>query len=74
VESSGIGSILLPYELLMPLGVFALLESGCVEVWRKDELIGFEATDAREYVVQGIDCNWRRYIYGGTAGSRNGHG
>ena len=32
-NSGAIGSILLPPEMLVPLGIFALLESGCKEVW-----------------------------------------
>jgi hypothetical protein len=37
---------MLPHEMLVPLGIFALLESGCSEVWRNGEtLIGVEQGD-----------------------------
>ena len=74
-----VGSVMLPLELLVPLGLFALLESGCTEVWlvRDGGVIGIEVGDDAEM----IDAN-RRMIgekllrslaYRGTAGDRNVH-
>lgn len=73
-----VGSILLPPTMLLPLGVFALLESGCTEVWQiGDSLIGMEPTDTtdeRERAEQVYgDRRNRIFRYGGTAGDRNVH-
>ena len=69
-----IGSIMLAPELRVPLGIFALLESGCTEVWRSGEmLIGIEPCDPDGQVELAIASALRRYAYGGTAGSRNIH-
>jgi len=73
-----IGSILLPPTMFVPLGVFALLESGCTEVWQIGEsLIGMEPTDTtdereRASEVYGTRRN-RIFRYDGTAGDRNVH-
>ena len=41
-----VGCIMLAYEFLIPIGIFALLENGCTEVWHcGDSLIGIEPTD-----------------------------
>ena len=76
-----IGSLMVVPELLVPLGVFALLENGCHEVWRtkSDGLWGVEPTDDPERVeafkrLHADNGNLvRRYSYGGTAGDRNRH-
>jgi hypothetical protein len=69
-----IGSIMLPHEMLVPLGIFALLESGCREVWRNGEmLIGVEQDDPDNQVERAVRKCLRRYAYHGTAGSRNRH-
>lgn len=73
-----IGSILLATEMLVPLGVFALLENGCREVWLVGQaLLGIEVTDKdaevelwRAFHEQNIR---RRFAYRGTAGDRNLH-
>jgi hypothetical protein len=73
-----VGSIMLPPEMLIPLAIFALLETGCTEVHRMgDVAVGFEDTDAadaaetmrRIYRVEYA----RRFAYRGTAGDRNVH-
>ena len=73
-----IGSIMVVPEMLVPLGVFALLDSGCREVWLVGRaLIGIEAADddkevemLRAFHEKNIR---RRFSYGGTAGDRNIH-
>lgn len=74
-----VGSILLSRELLVPVGIFALLETGCSEVWQltNGELLGIEPSDTEShrqaaqevYAAQRV----RTYRYGGTAGDRNVH-
>lgn len=73
-----VGSILLPPAMFVPLGVFALLESGCTEVWQIGEaLIGMEPTDTtdeRERASQVYGgSRGRIFRYAGTAGDRNVH-
>ena len=70
-----IGSVMIAPEMFVPLGIFALLESGCTEVWRKgDSLFGIEPSDSEQQLAflrtQG---EMRRYAYRGTAGDRNLH-
>ena len=76
-----IGCVMAAPELLVPLGVFALLENGCREVWRtkSDGLLGIEPNDDPQR-VEGVkrfhadhDSFVRRYAYAGTAGDRNRH-
>lgn len=75
-----IGSILLPYDCLVPVAVFALLEHGCTEVWlyRDQRLRGIEPTDPADQVVlwrqsAAADQLVRTFAYRGTAGDRNVH-
>jgi hypothetical protein len=74
-----VGSIMLGPELLPFLGVFALLEDGCPEVWmtKGNVVIGIEPTDTAEQVeaFQRLhrDALARRFAYRGTAGDRNQH-
>lgn len=73
------GSIMLAHEMLVPIGIFALLESGCKEVWllKDGGLVGIEAADDPEFIKE-----WKEYhakgfarcfAYQGTAGDRNVH-
>jgi hypothetical protein len=73
-----VGSILLTHGMLQPLAVFALLESGCKEVYLvKDSVYGIEAAD-EPTVIEDVK-RWsqvdyaRRLAYSGTAGDRNVH-
>jgi hypothetical protein len=74
-----IGSIMLGPELLPFLGVFALLEDGCREVWmtKGSVVIGIEGSDSQEQVESfqryHRDDLARRFAYQGTAGDRNQH-
>ena len=71
-----IGSVMLSPEMMVPVGIFALLESGCREVFRKgDVLYGVELTDTAEALNEfgRFHGPMRRYAYQGTAGSRNVH-
>ena len=71
-----VGSIMLAHEMLLPLGIFALLESGCTEVWRaKDFLLGIDASDSPEELTRLLQIHGplRRLSYHGTAGDRNVH-
>jgi len=74
-----IGSIMLGPELLPFLGVFALLEDGCREVWitKGNGVVGVEQNDPldqidafRRYHAGDL---LRRFAYAGTAGDRNVH-
>ena len=75
------GAMMVAPELLIPLGVFALLESGCREVWRtkSDGLFGIDPEDDPQRVeaVKRFHAEngnlVRRYAYAGTAGDRNRH-
>lgn len=78
-EDPHIGSLMLAPEVLTVLGVFALLESGCREVWltKGDGVIGIEASDSPEEVesfktFHAKDLQ-RRFAYAGTEGDRNRH-
>lgn len=71
-----VASIMIAREMFLPLGIFALLESGCTEVWIDSEMLfGVESDDKPEYLelVKKDRPNIRRYAYRGTAGSRNQH-
>jgi len=77
-KSPHVGSIMLPNSVIPFIGIFALLERGCREVWidKQDSLFGIEATDSDEAVEsfkkyhEGL---LRRYSFEGTAGDRNQH-
>ena len=73
-----IGSVMLPPEMFIPLGAFALLEYGCFDVWQiADSLVGFEPGDsdeersASESIYGPRRTKWFRYA--GTARDRNVH-
>jgi hypothetical protein len=74
-----IGSILLADSMLTPVGIFALLENGCREVWlyKNDSMLGIEPSDSPELVQlwekMAPEALARKFRYGGTAGSRNQH-
>lgn len=74
-----VGSIMLSYEMLVPVGIFALLESGCTEVWlyRNGSLRGIEPTDSADEVQMarafGGKEITRTFSYRGTAADRNVH-
>ncbi len=74
-----VGSIMLAPDLLPFIGVFALLEAGCREVWltKRQQVIGIESEDLPER-LDGLkrycgDELLRRFGYAGTAGDRNQH-
>ena len=77
-EAPHVGSVMLSRESLVPLGIFALLEDGCTEVYVLDgNVIGLEADDPPDTLksmcrVYKAECS-RRFSYGGTAGDRNVH-
>jgi len=74
-----VGSIMLAPEMFVPIAVFALLESGCTEVWKVKDggCFGIEPDDPLDTVptlkrfhgTEGL----RRLAYQGTAGHRNIH-
>ena len=74
-----VGSIMLAREVLPFIGVFALLEDGCPEVWltKGGGLIGTQRTDSAEDVERFKQFHAsqlvRRFAYSGTAGDRNEH-
>ena len=61
------------------IGVFALLEDGCPEVWltKRNGLVGIERSDSDEEVKRfkrfRADDLVRRFAYSGTATDRNQH-
>jgi len=78
-DNPHVGSLMLAREVLPFVGVFALLESGCPEVWltKAGGLIGIERADPPEEVERfkrfHADDLARRFAYSGTAGDRNQH-
>jgi hypothetical protein len=74
-----VGSVMLAPDLLPFLGVFALLESGCREVWltKTRQVVGIEADDEPDQAdALKRHCGdelARRFAYAGTAGDRNQH-
>ena len=73
-----VGSLLLVREMLQPLAVFCLLESGRKEVYLVGEsVVGMEPSDppgAIEDVKRWAKVEYaRRLAYEGTAGDRNRH-
>ena len=74
-----VGSVMLAREVLPFVGIFALLEDGCLEVWltKGNALVGIERTDEPEEVERfkrfHADDLVRRFAYAGTAGDRNQH-
>jgi hypothetical protein len=74
-----VGSIMLAPDLLPFIGVFALLESGCREVWltKRQQVVGIEPEDLPDRLDASKrycgDEMLRRFAYAGTAGDRNQH-
>ncbi len=74
-----VGSIMLAPDLLPFIGVFALLEAGCREVWltKGQTVLGIEADDAPDQVemLHRFHANdlARCFGYSGTAGDRSQH-
>jgi hypothetical protein len=79
-EEPHVGSIMLSQEMLVPIGTFALLESGCSEVWlyKNGSLLGIEPDDSQELIERcanmAPEALARTFRYAGTAGDRNVHG
>ena len=78
-EDPHVGSVMLTQEMLAPVAVFALLESGCAEAWllKDGTVVGFEPAEAPERRQAFLDFHRdrlaRRFACGGTAGDRNVH-
>lgn len=71
-----VASAMLTHEMLMPLAVFALLESGCREVWITDgTAIGIEPSDTTDQVerLKQVYKLQRRFAYHGPFQDRNQH-
>ncbi len=74
-----VGSIMLAPELLVPIAVFALLDSGCKEVWKAGDqgVHGIQVNDPPDTAESLKKClgveSLRRLAYRGTAGDRNVH-
>ena len=71
-----VASIMLTREMLVPLAVFALLDSGCGEVWSNDHAaFGFEAGDTQEKVerLKEVYELGRSFAYHGPHKDRNQH-
>lgn len=78
-DNPHIGSIMLAPEQFSFLGIFALLESGCSEVWllKDGGLVGIEPGDTPEILEANRRLIGDRLLqslaYRGTAGDRNVH-
>lgn len=75
-QDPNVGSIMLSQEMILPLAVFALLESGCTRVLLCERrAIGIEASDSAQAVAVAQERFKpdRVLRYGGTAGDRNVH-
>lgn len=76
-EEPHVGSILLTHDMLTSIAVFALLETGCTEVWvlKNKAVVGIEASDTEEElkIWQDVHAPFRRLKPQGTAGDRNVH-
>jgi hypothetical protein len=78
-DNPHVGSIMLAPDLLPFIGVFALLEAGCHEVWltKGQTVVGIEPDDPPDRVdsFKRLHANdlARRFGYSGTAGDRNQH-
>jgi hypothetical protein len=74
-----LGSIMVAPEILPFLGVFALLDDGCPEVWvtKAGGVIGVEPTDSADQLESFQRFHRedlaRHFAYRGTAGDRNQH-
>ena len=71
-----VASIMLTQEMILPLAVFALLESGCREVWVTDRAaIGVEADDSDEDVerMKQVFKPVRCFAFHGPHQDRNQH-
>ncbi len=67
---------MLTHEMLVPLAVFALLESGCREVWVTDRAaIGVDSDDSEDDVerMKHVYKLVRRFAYHGPFQDRNQH-
>jgi len=75
-EDPHVASIMLTQEMIVPLAVFALLDSGCREVWvTHSAAMGIEADDTDEDVerVKHVYKLCRRFAYHGPFQDRNQH-
>ena len=75
-NAGAVGSIMLAPEMLLPIAVFALLESGCREVWvTQRAAIGVEPDDSDEDVerMKRVYKPVRRFAYHGPFRDRNQH-
>ena len=77
-DAPHVGCIMLSPEMLTPLAIFALLESGCKEVYLMGQVVvGFEESDppdAPETMRRAYGVEYtRRFGYWGTASDRNVH-
>ena len=74
-----VGSVMAAPDLLPFIGVFALLEAGCREVWltKGQTVLGIEAEDSPDQLetLHRYHANdlMRCFGYSGTAGDRNQH-
>ena len=71
-----VAAIMLTQEMIVPLGVFALLDAGCREVWvTAQAAIGIEVSDT-DADVERMRQVWkphRRFAYRGPFQDRNQH-
>ena len=71
-----VASIMITPDMIVPLAVFALLESGCHEVWVTDRIaIGIDPDDSEHDVerMKRVYKPVRRFAYHGPFRDRNQH-
>lgn len=74
-----VASVMLPPAMLVPLGIFTLLESGCSEVWlyKKGGPLGIEPSDTPEIIEvcrkMAPEAFVRSFAYRGPFQDRNRH-
>jgi hypothetical protein len=65
-NSGAVGSIMLPYEMFVPFAIFALLESGCKEVWSNEHAcMGVEEGDDDRVIEVLVKLYTRCFAYKG---------
>jgi hypothetical protein len=76
MERPHVASVMLTQDMIVPLAVFALLESGCREVWITQRIvIGVESEDTEQDVenMKRVYQPERRFAYQGPFQDRNQH-
>ena len=71
-----VASVMLTRDMIIPLGIFALLDAGCTESWLcENSVIGIERSDGEKEVelMKQFHKPMRRFAYKGPDKDRNQH-